>query len=98
MTSKSIAPPNTGISREAVALSGISDALIWRHVLKPSKEYRSDLTGPGKRIIIYLEFLTKLGLVLTTGNLGMDSQEDFWPAYQAILSLVDTRQDDCRPI
>jgi hypothetical protein len=28
----------------------------------------------------------------------MDAQEELWPVYQAILSLMDTWTDACRPI
>jgi hypothetical protein len=89
--------PDTGTSREAVTLAEISDAPTWRHLLEPNQEYRPDLKSPGERFVIYLAFLTQFGLVLSTGNPGIDPQEELWPVNQAILSHMDTRQDDCKP-
>jgi hypothetical protein len=80
-------------SKEEVLLSRMSDALTWRHILD-LKYYKR----PGLRVVRYPGLLTRLSLVLSTGNLGMDPEEDPWPAYQAILNLPDTWHDSCRPI
>jgi hypothetical protein len=94
MMATSTVLPDTGESRKAVELTGISDVPIWRHVLDPNPEYKR----AGPRIVIYPDFLLRLGPVSTAGVLGMDTQEEPWPVYRAILNLMDTWQDDCRPI
>jgi hypothetical protein len=85
----------TGTSREALALAGVQDALSWRLVLEMGPE---GFTRPDQRSMIYADFLTKLGLVLSTTNLGKDSNEELWLIYQDILNLQDTWQDSCRPM
>jgi hypothetical protein len=82
-TATSTILPNTGESREGVALAGISDVLRRRHVLESNPNYKR----PALKVVIYPDFLSRLGLVLTTANLGMDPQEELWPVYQSILNL-----------
>jgi hypothetical protein len=53
---------------------------------------------PCKRIAIYPRELTKFGLALSTGNVGMDDQSELWPIYEAILNEQDTWRDDRRPL
>jgi hypothetical protein len=61
-------------SDEAMALSGVRDAMsVWRHVLEKDVEKM-----PGQTIIICPRVLSKLGLVASTGNIGMDDREELW--------------------
>jgi hypothetical protein len=78
MTPAGTSLPGMGGSREEVSLSGISDALAWRHGLE-TNDYKQnpDYKRPVLRLVIYPEVLSKLGLILTTGNLGLDSQEKY---------------------
>jgi hypothetical protein len=69
MTATSTTLENIVSLREAVALSGISNVLPWRYELESSP----DVKGPGKRVLTYPEFLTKLGEVFDTGNYYKDS-------------------------
>jgi hypothetical protein len=57
MSATSTLFPDTGTSREALALTGIQDALSWRHVLEivPDESFKR----PGHRTIIYPDLLTK---------------------------------------
>jgi hypothetical protein len=78
--------PDTGDSQEAAAIAGVVEALSWRHRLGSNPEVKR----PGQRVVIYQDFLTKLGLVLATCNLAIDTQEKLWRACQAILNLLHT--------
>jgi hypothetical protein len=51
-----------------------------------------------KRNVVYPKFLDKLELILATWNMGMDSQDSRWPAYEAILTQSTAWRDDCWPI
>jgi hypothetical protein len=82
MTATSTSVEGVGNAREEVCPSGIADALSWRHVLETNDyEQNPDYKRPGLRIVVYPEFLTKLGLVLASGNLGMDPCDERLPAY-----------------
>jgi hypothetical protein len=89
MSATSTTLADTGTSRETVALSGISDVLTWRHILESNPEIKR----PGQRTVICPDFPTKLELVLAAANPGMDSQQELWLEYQAILNLMDTWHD-----
>jgi hypothetical protein len=95
MTPTSTVMPNTGRASEAVALARVLDALTWRHVLAAPAPDDPDYELPGQMVVIYPDFLSKLGLVFATGDLGMDPLEELWPIYQGILEQIDTRQDEC---
>jgi hypothetical protein len=44
----------------------VLDVLTWRHALESNLAFK----GPGQRVVICPDFLTKLGLVLATGRRG----------------------------
>jgi hypothetical protein len=79
-----------GNSQGKVALSGIVDAFTWRHALETS--FDPDYKRPGQSVIVYPKFLDKLGLVVATGNIGMDRCDSRWPVYEAILKQSMSRQ------
>jgi hypothetical protein len=67
-TSKPLEEMDNG--NESVALSGIVEALSWRHVLKMTSDPGHQRRG--QRIIVYPKLLTKFETVLTTANVGFD--------------------------
>jgi hypothetical protein len=72
---------------ETVALAGELEALTWRHTLEPNQY--PDYRRIGRRAIIRREFLTKLGLVLTAGDMNPEPREELWQFYRGIAgSLV----------
>jgi hypothetical protein len=93
MSATSTILPGRGGSRESVALSGISNVVTWRHVLELSQDH----PRPGKRIVIYPDFLGKTGLILSTCNVRIDPESERWPVYEEIMWLQDTWHDSCRP-
>jgi hypothetical protein len=54
--------------------------------------------GPGVRVVIYPRILSKLRLVLSTTNVGMDDQAELCPLCEGISSEQDTWHPSCRPI
>lgn len=97
-TTTRTAIPGMRMSKEEGALSGIADALTWRHALEENDyEQNPNHMWSGHRVIAYPDFLSKLGLVLTTRNFGMDPCEASWPEYEAILIQSDSWNDEGRP-
>jgi hypothetical protein len=76
-------PIDLGNSREEVALSGIVDVLAWRQALETSQD--PDYLRPSQHVTVYPKFLDRLDAVLSSGDIGMDSCQERWPAYEAIL-------------
>jgi hypothetical protein len=70
-------------SRESVALSGVYEALAWRHAMGTSID--PNYKRSGQRVIVYPKFLDKLGTVLATGNVGFDTGGNRDLAYEKIL-------------
>jgi hypothetical protein len=91
-----IAARHGGDERQ-VCLSGVADALGWRHVLE-TNDYEADpeYKRPDQRLIVCPDFLSKLGPVLATGNPGLDPDEKRWPGYEAI--ILDRESFACQPI
>jgi hypothetical protein len=88
-----------GTSLEDVALSGVADVLSWRHTLEIfDYEAHPDHKLLTRRVIVYPMFLDKLDMVLATGNIGRDSQDSRWSAYERILEQSFARDSVCRPI
>jgi hypothetical protein len=85
-----------GNSREEVALSRIADALAWCHALEMSDD--PDFLRPGRRVVIYQEFLDKLGSILEDGDVSKDKVASRIPAYEAILLRSMTWAVTSRPI
>jgi hypothetical protein len=85
-----------GNTREEVALSGIADALAWRHALEMPDG--PDFVPLGRRIVVYPEFLDKLGPIFETGDLSLDPVESRRPAYEAILTQSISWPVTSRPI
>jgi hypothetical protein len=56
MTATNSVIPETGDSREAVALAGIVEELAWRYV----HEANPEIKRPGQRVVRYAYFLTNL--------------------------------------
>jgi hypothetical protein len=82
MTATSTSMQGMVVTKEEVCLSGVADALGWRQVLE-----RNDyvLRPECTRFLVYPDFLSKLGLVVTTRNLGMDPDDKNWRAYESII-------------
>jgi hypothetical protein len=57
-------------SRESVALSGVYNALVWRHAMETSMD--PNYKRRGQRVIVYPRFLDKFGIILASGNVGFD--------------------------
>jgi hypothetical protein len=99
MTATPTSLAGLGTPREEVALSYIGDALLWWHTREiVNYDRHPDYKPPRQRVVVYPEFLDKLGVVLATRNLGIDQNDSKWPAYEAILSQSMTCGDNCRPM
>jgi hypothetical protein len=51
-----------------------------------------------QRVIVYPAFLNKLGLVLATGNIGMDPEDSRQQAYESILEQSAFWPEASRPV
>jgi hypothetical protein len=98
-TATSTSLPGMRVSKEEVGLSGISNALTWLPVCEENDYVQNlEYKRPGQRVIIYPDFLSKLGLALATRNLGIDPCEEHWPVYEAILIQSESWNDGCHQI
>jgi hypothetical protein len=81
-----------GNSREEVDLSGIVDVLTRRHALETS------YLRHGQRVVVYAKFLHELNDIIASGNIGLDSVQSRWSAYEEILTQSMTWPEGSRPI
>jgi hypothetical protein len=96
MTANNKALEGMDSSRESVALSGIAEAVAWRHALE-------NTSGPNylrrcQRIVVYPKFLTKCATVMTTGNVGLDLDGGHDIASERIMAECQTRSENCRQL
>jgi hypothetical protein len=83
-------------SRENVALSGVADALNWRHALEMSQD--PSYLRRGQRVVVHPKILDKLSTVSATGNAGLDPVDSRWRAYERIFSEIQTWPAANRPV
>jgi hypothetical protein len=96
MTATNIVKGGLDSCRESVALSGVYDALLWRHAMQTSLD--PNYKRPGQRVIVYPKFLDKLGSVLASGNIGLDTEGDRHLAYEKIPEQRSAWQDHVCPV
>jgi hypothetical protein len=65
--------------RESAVLSGIIEALAWRHILDKEEHQR------GQRIVIFPKELTQFEAILTSGDLSLDSEDGHDRAYAHLI-------------
>jgi hypothetical protein len=96
MTASSSAVQKLDGSRESIALSGVVDVLIWRHAVETSID--PDFKRLGRRVIVYPKFLNKLGLVLATANIGLDTEGRRDLGYEKVLEQSMTWPESLPPV
>jgi hypothetical protein len=80
-------------SQKSIALTGVHDALDWRHVMERSGDQK-----PGQRVVIYQKCLDKLDIILASGYTEDDTGGGRKPVYEKILEMRDTWQDSQKPV
>jgi hypothetical protein len=96
MTAKSNILDGMDFGKESVALSGIVEAVAWRHALKNTSD--PGFLRRGQRVIVCPKFLTKFKTVMTTGNIGLDMDGCHDIAYERIMSECQRWSETCRPL
>jgi hypothetical protein len=81
---------------ESVALSAILEALSWRYALEMTSD--PNYQRCGQRIIVYPKLLSKLEIVVTTGNVGYDLSGGHDVAYERIMEESNGWRDGYKPI